>query len=54
MQTTSVCDDGFKQCGLTSSKVLCLKDNLNCPINSLIVTDPTNSGVDVAGKFQIF
>lgn len=51
MQTTSECSSGFQQCGVTDSKILCVKSSLDCPINNFLIADAADTTIDVSGKF---
>jgi hypothetical protein len=42
LQTEATCPLGYQLCGLTNSKILCLKSSKNCPINGLIYGDTSD------------
>lgn len=51
MQTTTECSSGFQQCGVTDSKILCVKSSLDCPYNSFFIADAENTDIDISGNF---
>lgn len=47
------CSGGFKECGATSSKIMCVKTASSCPVNGISVVDTSSSG-STSGRDRIF
>lgn len=47
------CSSGYKECGATSSKIMCVKSSGACPVNGISVVDTSSSG-STSGKGCIF
>lgn len=50
------CPNGYKECGATSSKILCVTSSMACPVNEIKVSDSGGSttGILIFPIFQIF